>query len=154
MHGRVQTTVLPAPAAGSDWAVTLSQADRVQVHAITAQLTTSATAASRLVTLQLSDQNGLVYWAADLEAAQVASGTARYSWARGTSVSANTALGAPVSLSGSLPYAWLEPGDQIAVKTTNLESGDQWSQVVMRYSAVEHWQYLQALERLREALGG
>ncbi|MGH2877779.1 MAG: hypothetical protein ACRDLV_16120 [Solirubrobacteraceae bacterium] len=132
----------------------LSQSDRVRVLAVTALLTSSATAASRAVALQIEDQNGLLIWTADLEAVQAASLACTYSWARGSGVSAAAAPITGARLSAGLPFLDLEPGDSLSVHTANIDAADQWSAVVVRYQAGEQWEHLQLLERLQAALGG
>ncbi len=154
MGCRLETVQLPAPAAGSDWSTVLSGGDRVRVHTITAQLVTSATVANRVAGLILKDQNDLTYWQADLESDQAASLTAQYSWARGSGVSAAATAAGGSRLSAGLPWTWLEPGDSIGTITASIAAGDQWSNIVIRFEAAEHWEELQAWERLRQALTG
>ena len=144
----------PAPAAGADWTVTPSDTDRVRIDTVTAVLVTSATVANRLPALQIVDQNGLIVWAADLQAPQAASETVRYSWARGSGVSASTAVTTTRSLSGPLPFTWLEPGDSLQVVTGAIAAADQWGVTTVRFCSAEEWESLQLLERLRSALGG
>jgi hypothetical protein len=151
---RLETRQLPAPAAGSDWSAMLSGTDRVRIHAITAQLVTSATVANRVAGLIMKDQNGLTWWQADLESDQAASLTVGYSWAHGSGITAVPAAANGALLSAGLPRTWLEPGDTVGSVTAALQAGDQWSNIVIRFATAEHWEELQAWERLQNALGG
>lgn len=153
MRSPLVTVELPAPAPGHDWGRVLSTSDRVRVLAARATLTSSATVATRNVALQIVDESGLTVWSGGVGATQAASLAAAYSWAHGPAETLQAAVSAGEQVSAALPRLWLEPGDSLGVSTGGLDAADQWSAVVVRYVAAEHWEHLQMWEQIARLVG-
>lgn len=157
MRTKPLTYPIPSPAAGSDWSYEPSNTDQGVVMTLTATLTTSIVVASRLPAIYYKDQNGLTYLSADCGQPQAASLAVTYTWAREFGLGL---FAAPVNgqrVSAPLPDAWLQPADSIGTKTANMDVGDQWSNIVIRFYTGERWRQLQrelAVEQYLESESG
>lgn len=147
---RQLTTQVGEPAAGADWTFVPSTSDYVRLLAITAVLVTSATSASRAVTLQAKDSNGLLLDAFPAVDAATASTTVTYVWDDASTVSA--AASDKLTLTQSVPRFWLPPGTSVGTSTADIDTGDQWSAIVATYATRDHWRWLQEENMLDDIL--
>lgn len=124
-----RTVALANPAAGADWSYTVTQVGLlVAAHAI---LATSAVVANRVPNLSLFDAGGNVMAEVASPSAQTAGITWRYSWFGGTTQEQNNGrvvIPLPLSLV-------LGVGFRFAIATSGLDVGDQWSNIVLTFSA-------------------
>lgn len=124
--GFLQTHQTANPAAGADFNFTTPANTRTWVHALTATLTTSSTAANRLVNFQIKDTGTNLIWSFGSQVAQVASTVYVYN----ASECIVSSSAASVTMLVTFPSEmYLLPGDAISSLTTNLQSGDQWSAI-------------------------
>ena len=151
MGHRIVTESVPNPAAGADWSFTASATDKCLLLAVTAKLTTSATAANRRPALELEDQNDLTYWTGDAGFPQVASLTVVYSWARGASIPPPTAVADAERIALPLPWLRLQPNDTVESATAAIDAGDQWSAIAYRAVVGDWWEDEQELAYLAQA---
>jgi len=132
--GLITYQSVTAPGAGADWTFTVQAGLTAIVRGVRAQLVTSATVATRLARVQITDGTHI---ACDVAAGatQVASLTNLYNWAAGVTVNA---LGtAPVIINAGLPRECrLSAGYTIQSATQNIQAADQWSAIVLE---VEYW---------------
>lgn len=149
MHRRgFVTNTIDSPAAGADFAFSISTGDRAWLLALTAKLTTSATVASRVPGLALEDQNGLVFWQASAVDSQAASLAAFYSWARGGPTVTPASIIANSRVSNALPWLELQPGDQVKSITSLIDTADTWTSITYRAAVGDYWAEEEQLARL------
>jgi hypothetical protein len=118
-----QQFTVGAPLAGQNWTTTITAGLRFSIVCIKSTLVTSAVVANRIPRLQLTSNGTLVY-EAEAPAAHVASTTVVYEWATG--VVASTSAGGRVTMPLPIGFIGHNP-DTIAVATTAIDAGDQWS---------------------------
>jgi hypothetical protein len=110
----VETSQHPSnPSAGADVSVVVPAGQRWSAGTFTATLTTSATVATRAVTLVIDDGANIVYSAPGVPASQAASLTQVYSF--------------------TLPALTLNPTWRIRTVTGSIQAADQWSLVALAY---------------------
>jgi len=132
--GLITYQPVTAPGAGADWTFTVQAGLTAIVRGVRAQLATSATAATRLARVQITDGTHIACEVA-AGATQAASLTNLYNWAPGVTVNA---LGtAPVIINAGFPRECrLSAGFIIQSATQNIQAADQWSVIVLE---VEYW---------------
>jgi hypothetical protein len=125
--------LVPSPAAGSDWSLTVPGTWWWRVLAISYVLATSAVVASRNLQLRYTDADGNIL-------AQLHGGGAAVPAA--TTMTASLWVGGPSSTSNAglslspLPDMVLRPGWKISTSTAGLDAGDQFSAIVV---TAEHY---------------
>ncbi len=131
--GAIVNTNPANPAAGADFTITMPTNGRVRVSTLNAQLVTSATVINRIVRVQIKNGLGNLVYQAPPQQVIPASTTAQVTFAPGqiTSVvdvtTVNVPLPGPVVLGG---------GFTLGTSTTNLQIGDQWSNISL---SSEQW---------------
>jgi hypothetical protein len=128
----------------------LSEIDQAILMSVTARLTTSAAVASRLPAIAYTDQSAQLFLSADCGQPQAASLAVTYTWARDFGLGLFAAPITGQRVSAPLPDAWLQPGDVLSTVTANIDVGDQWDRIILRYYTGERWLALQrelAVER-------
>ena len=128
MQRTLRVFPVTTPAAGADFSATVPGGFVWRPLAVTAKLVTSATVATRSVSLKITDQTNVLAQFAPF-GTQAASLTATYSWANGAA-SAGTAAGGGVVTTG-LPDMALPSGYQLASVTAAIDTTDQWSNVIV-----------------------
>jgi hypothetical protein len=124
-----KSVVVPNPAAGADWSVTVPASEVWSLVTITATLTTSAAVANRLPSLVVTDGN-VRYARMSAVNTQAASLTSIATWGPyGQSGQTGTVV------RGILPVAALGPGETIGSLTDLIDVADQWSAIVLRVLA-------------------
>ena len=127
-------TYAPAnPAAGSDFTITLQAGARQWVHSLTAQLVTSATAATRIPYMSVLDAAGNVLWQIAPTAGQAASLTYQYDIGEALTLSAD------VNADKVMPWpeeVYLYGAAQLKSSTSSIQAGDQWQAI---RAQVEQW---------------
>jgi len=116
------------PAAGQNWTFTVPANTVYKLDTFSFTLVTSATVATRFITLEFTDASGNIIFAATNGTGQAASLTARTTASRFI----NYLAVAGSNASGSqfpLPDVWLPAGYIVKVVTTNLDAADQFSAV-------------------------
>lgn len=131
--GELELVDIADPAVAIDWTYTPQGGSWEELVYLHARLVTDANAANRTPTLTVADQRTRAVYEAPVIAAQAASLTIDYSWARdlGTTY---PVIGGKVAL--ALPRIILRPGWTVSVVTGAVQAGDQWSAVratVLRY---------------------
>lgn len=152
MAHRIVTFKVNSPAVGTDFSLPISTTDRVLLLALTATLTTSAAVANRRAALAFKDQSAGVWWSADAVYPQAASLAVVYSWARGASTGADPTLAGGERVGLPLPWARLQPNDNVESLTALIDVGDQWSAIVYRAIIGDFWHDEQELAHLAEAI--
>lgn len=137
------TLQFPAPAAGADWSIKVSQIDRAVIMSVTASLTSAVAAGNRTPGLTLTDQSGLVYCLYDSGRLQAASTVSTYTWAQGVSAFGSNNATNNGHQPAPLPDVWLSANDTIGTTTNGLMPADQWSAQVIRFYTGERWLQLQ-----------
>lgn len=125
-QGSILSTSVANPAAGSDFNFQLPNAQRGKIRGVIATLTTSATAATRGVRVQIKDNAGNVLYQAPGNITQAASLTQIYNFSAApypTTAIAGEAF-IPIPPDCLLGVSW-----QIASLTNNIQVGDQWSSI-------------------------
>lgn len=125
--GIPQSVVIGSPAAGTDWALTISTSRRQRVIAASGLLTSAVAVANRIPSLFIDD-GANVYCVSPSGNTQVASTAVQYTWADSTPLVAVTdaKVIAPMPSNLILPVA-----HRIRVVTTGLQAADQWSNVTL-----------------------
>lgn len=136
-QGCLLNRVGTVPAAGADWSESIISSSRWLVQTFRAQLTTSATVASRGVSFIMDDGN-LVQYAVEAPVAQPASTVRQYIWAAiGQAQNAVQSNFVTVPIPPGLKTT---SGQNLFARfrtiTTNIQAGDQWT--APNY-LVEHW---------------
>lgn len=115
---------VPNPAAGADWSVTVPAGVQWRVLSGVSTLTTSAIAATRHPTIDVTVDDVLVY-IGPFSASIVANAAAQFS--------IYVDVASPIVASGTsdpfmiMPFDIIPQGGVIASHTNSLEAGDQWS---------------------------
>jgi hypothetical protein len=116
------------PAAGADWTITVPGDKIWRVLSIVGKLVTSAAAATREATLQITDQS-TTFMFIPAGTSQVASKTGQYCWfeqAQNRGTTLQTAITAPI------PSNLVLPGGMVLKSVTEvIDAGDQWSNVAL-----------------------
>lgn len=112
-----------SPAAGSDWALTVPAGHLYQLLAVSAQLVTSATVATRVARLQVSDGNA-VFLDLPPTATQAASLTRRYAWAPHAP---GLAIGSGIL--SFVPDLALQTGWKLQTTTDLIDATDAWTAI-------------------------
>jgi hypothetical protein len=131
--GSLNAVPVGNPAAGADWSVAFAFNARTWIHAVTATLTTSATAANRIPTFYIQDSSGNLVWKLGATAAQIASKTAVYNLGEAATCSTDANGNVVVTLPSE---ALILNGGTIGSVTTNIQAADQWSAIEVDY---EQW---------------
>jgi len=124
--GLLISQALANPAAGADFTFTFNANSRSWLHAFTATLTTSSTAANRTPVFYLKDSGGNAIWSLGSSAAQVASKALEYNLGEAATVTVD-ATGNYVITMPSEVYmygAWT-----LSSTTANIQAADQWSAI-------------------------
>lgn len=131
--GQLFTATVTNPAAGADWSYVQANNSRGRVQSFAATLTTSATVASRIVRVQVTDSGAAVQWQGVAQANIPASTTAVVAGGPGqfTSTTDPTTQNVPLPGLVMLGAQWT-----IRVSTLNLQAGDQWSLIKF---GIEQW---------------
>lgn len=122
-----RTVVAPGqPAAGSGFTYLLPESEVSQLYAVTFRLVTSATVATRVPTVTVTDGTGTPLAVIAAGKTQVASLTGDWTFAVGLGAwdAASTAV-----LSGGLPALPLGAGDSIVVGVNAIDTTDQLSRI-------------------------
>ena len=117
-----------SPAAATDFSIIVPGGRVWRPLAVTAQLVTDATVATRSTSLQVTDQTNTVV-AIEAFANQAASLTELYSYSVGSVTGAGGAGNQVVTT--ALPDMALPAGYTIKSVTTNMGAADQWSKIVV-----------------------
>ena len=127
----VASRVVPvvSPALGSDW--TFAATSVAGLLAVTADLNTSAVVANRNPRLRITDGLGHTLLWVSSSPAQTATQTVHYSWAVGGSAVSSGQVTSEVLPSGIV----LPSGATVGTLTVALDAGDQWSNIVLTFSA-------------------
>lgn len=129
-----RVTQIAQPAAGVDVLAVCPQPAMWEIHSLQAQLTTDAVVANRTPHLVVMDGVGNYTYNAPAPGAQTATQTWQYSAGSTVVVWSNDSAVVLV-----LPYPTiLLPGWKVGFKTSALDAGDQWSNVVIK---VKEWLY-------------
>lgn len=114
------------PSAGADWAQAAGGQRYWRITTMVARLVTSAVAGNRRVRLQATE-GGLTYFVAEAHLDHPANTTVDYAAHTGSPATSGTNLVLPLPLpSGGLV---LRPGASLAVVTSGIDAGDQWSAI-------------------------
>jgi len=126
--GDVRRTVLasPQPAAGAGVTIVVPESQYQTLVAVTFRFVTSATVATRVPTVTVTDGSGVAIVAVAAGKSQIASLTGDYCFAVGLGEwdAASTAV-----LSGPLPPLPLAAGDSIVIGVNAIDTTDQLSRV-------------------------
>jgi len=134
--GWITTRLVGNPAAGADWIYTVPATTRERIVAFNAQLTTSAAVANRQVALIIDDAVN-IFWEDSALTNITASQVAQVS---GSGVNATSGANPNIVQLVQPPELYLDSGFHLRVVTTNMQAGDQWSNITI---AVERWLDLQ-----------
>lgn len=117
---------LPQPAAGAGASYVLPESQYSTVLAVAFRLVTSATAATRVPTVTITDGSGVAIVSVAAGKSQIATLTGDYSFVVGLGEwdAASTAV-----LSGPLPAFPLDGGDTIVIGVNAIDAADQLSRV-------------------------
>ncbi len=127
--GGFLTQTIGNPAPGADWTFTIPTAQRWLILTASGQLATSATVASRIPRIQITDTGGTVNWQSGPSQTIPASTTAQVSAGAGQVTVTTDA----VSVNQAIPgIALMQGAEIIRVSTTNIQGADQWSNVRIR----------------------
>lgn len=132
-----------APAAGSDWTVTVPAGKVWRVLSVRASLVTSATVANRAPALTVSDGSA-VFLTVPAPAVQAASLTGVFDWYEYASAQAVGNVQA-----AALPELIIPAGFVLASSTAAIAAGDQWSAPVVY--VIETWDRRGPIELLDAA---
>ena len=134
--GTICSPVSPCPAVGTDWTYTVPTNAQQLVTSCRGTLTTSATAANRIVAL-IADDGTPVEVAPVASQTQTASQAVTYTWCHGCPVQFLAPLVGNLQSFSPLPSQLeLMEGQRLRTVTTNIQAGDQWSAVVCK---MQHW---------------
>lgn len=128
--GRMVSTVLPAPAAGADYAnVAVPTNANVKVHGAHGALTTAVAAANRRPAMRFFDAIPTEFSAAVSGAVQAASLVVDYDYSRLGMGSANNDFAVPTGgrVQISVPDTRMLAGYVVGFATGNLQAADQWA---------------------------
>lgn len=128
MERTMRVFPVTTPSAGADFSAVVPGGRVWRPLAITAKLVTSGTAGTRAANLKLTDQTNTIVELAPF-ATQAASLTATYSWSNGSVSGAGSSAGGVITT--ALPDWALPAGYTITTVTTNIDTADQWSNVVV-----------------------
>jgi hypothetical protein len=121
------------PSAGTDWSYQVPTSTRMRIESIGAKLVTSSTAGARVVHVYVLSGGGRGAWSCAVQQSIPASTTAQFSAAPGQFSSVVDT----VSINGPLPSPMiLTSSSTIGVSTSNIQAGDQWSNIVL---LTEQW---------------
>ncbi len=126
-----------APAAAADvvFQPTAGTANRYQILALSATLTTDVNVADRRVRWEIARVGGAVFITAFAPAVQVASTAILYTVSTYPVTEAGIVTG---TMQIAMPYLPLiSSGDRLALRAENMQAGDQWSIMSMLAMAVE-----------------
>lgn len=127
-----QVATVQAPAAGSDWAWAAPAGRLVRPVSVVGKLAASTVAGSRVPSLKVVAPGGVLVAALPSDYHPAPGASAVYIWVRGLGYMP-TATG---YVAKSLGDMTLPPGCTIQVVTTNLQAGDQWSDVAVLFEAI------------------
>lgn len=141
-----KTVRVTQPNAGADFTVTSDGGELWIPLALTAQLVTSAVVATRQPRLEISNSDGIIA-VIGCSDTMTATTTHVLSWMRG--YGANVVGGTSNRDSMPLPDLALMPGETVASVTTNIDVGDQWSNIRLTVLRI----YVMSPERRAEQEG-
>jgi hypothetical protein len=135
-HGRGwQDTDYPAnPAAGANFSHTVDGRWAERLIAVTFTLTTSATAATRVVTVDYAKPGRAFYYQDGPATTQTASNTNTYNGSIGFGQS-DFATGTPAWF--NLFGQWLYPGITVAITVASIQAADQLSGIALTWERVQ-----------------
>jgi hypothetical protein len=134
--GWVHTVTVGNPAAGADWSAVVPTNTRWRVISFFAQFQTSATVATRAVSLAVTGGGQFVFVGSAI-ATQLASLINDYSGAQLTPYTPGLATILTLPIPPNLYLSQLSGGtNSVASQTNNLQAGDQWSNINV---LVEEW---------------
>lgn len=125
-NGNIRAIIGTTPGVGNQIAETVPEGARWRLMSVYAVLTTDATVITRQAQL-LFVSLGQQRFFSPSPAGQTASSGFTYTWACGTPLAA--VLKSGISLAGLPGDAWLCDGDEFRINATNMQPGDQWSNV-------------------------
>lgn len=125
-QGALLTLVVPTPAAGSDWSLTVPPSKRWILQSVIGTLTTDANAANRRVILT-AQQNGVSFMEIPTSQDLAANGVADIAFAPHLP----SVIATPVLRPQTQPCnpINLRQGDTLSYVTNALQVGDQWTDV-------------------------
>ncbi len=126
--GTMQTVVVPNPAAGADFTLTVPASKRWRLQSLMAQMTTSVAVANRTAVFRMTDGVNETWRQADV-AAMTGGGFYSHTIASGIGGSNNNGgvYGIP------LPSPCImTAGDTLFSNTLGIQAGDQWSNIIAR----------------------
>jgi hypothetical protein len=131
--GEVASLIVSNPSAGADWSYGFWQYSRTLINSIGAVLTTSSTAGSRYVQIQIKDLAGHIIWLGSPSVAIAASTTTQcsFAYAPPATTLVSTNVFAPLPL-----RSFIQGAGYIGTVTSGIQSGDQWSAIYVSY---EQW---------------
>lgn len=123
---RWRTIRIDDPAAGTDWILQAQGRAYWRIVSLVARLVTSATIATRVVSL-IGDDGARTWYRQNATAGQAENNTFDYAAIAGSPITA----GLPTLVSFALPHdgLLLLPGFRLRVLTSALAAGDQWSAI-------------------------
>jgi hypothetical protein len=131
--GNLREVTVANPAAGADWSLTVPSLTRWRIQNFNAQLVIANAGVARIIRAQLKTGAGVVMHQAAAQQTGAVNTTVQVSGSSGqiTSVVDTTTLNLP--LPGQVVVA---SGEILAVSTSNINAGDQWSNIRV---LVEEW---------------
>lgn len=151
MHRFVESSIAQ-PAAGADFATIISNSDRFSLLTLRATLTSAVTVANRSVHFQVVNPSGQIVH--EIVVPPVAASAAvTFSAVAGTGFynTAETVYDGVLSL--PLPNVWWPDGYTVRSKTTNLQAGDQWSNLYISALIGDEQEHLRWLESIAASVG-
>lgn len=121
-----QVVAVAIPAAGAGFTFTPSGAEFTRVRSVSFVLTTSATVATRTVTLTINDGTGAALASIPSPANQTAGQADNYTFGLYLPDYVNTSS---TSVVAPLPEMWMRLGQSVVVSCANIASGDTFTKI-------------------------
>lgn len=134
--GATSSVHITSPGPGAEWSFTFGPAARTRLHAASFVMTSSASAATRMVRLLIKDSSGNILSLLAPNASFTGSQIANYTYGLGCVALHSTIVVGNTTDLMPLPVMDMLPNWTVGTLTNNLDAGDQWSGITL---TLETW---------------
>jgi hypothetical protein len=133
MSGTVTELTPGNPAPGSTFTYTNTSGQAQTLNSVTWRLVTDATVANRFMSIQIKDASGNVI-ATALQTGTGTPASTTITWFASANTGAATFAGASGNQASGLPSVILQPGYSVTLAVSNMDAGDQISNIIFTFT--------------------